>query len=109
MMGRIPHTIPLADENHPLAIFSGNPTDHINANLDDWEDILNPMIHRAFGYGATVESEQVLAGLGRRGQYGLDGFYQFMDYFVVHRGLQGGLLEGKVNILLAVINFECMT
>jgi hypothetical protein len=105
-MGRIPHTVPAADEKHPLAIFSGNPADHIDANLDDWEDILNPMMHRAFGYGATAE---VLAGLVRRGKYGLDGFCQFMGYFVAHRGLQGGLLEGKVNVLLAAINSECVT
>ena len=77
--------------------------------MDNWEDILNPMVHRAFGYGMMTEGEQALRGLAWQGKYRLDGFYQFMDYFVVHHGLQGGLLEGKVNMLLAAINSECMT
>jgi len=38
----------------------------------------------------------------------VDGFYWFMEYFIIHHKLQGGLFEGKVKILLAVINFECM-
>ena len=47
-------------------------------------------------------------GLAQHGEYGLDGFYQFMYYFVVHRGLQHGLLEEKINILLEVIDFKCV-
>ena len=69
-MESIPHSVPPADEEHPLALFSGNPAHHVNEDLNDWEDTLNPMVHRAFGYGATTESEQVLKGLARRGKYG---------------------------------------
>jgi len=36
----------------PLAIFSGDPMCCVGPDQDDWEDVLNPMMHRAFGYGA---------------------------------------------------------
>lgn len=107
-MEAIPQTLPHAGEEHPLAIFSGNPASSIGIDMDDWEDTLNPMVHHAFGYGAMMEGKQVSRSLAQQGKYGLDGFYQFMDYFVIHHGLQGGLLEKKVNMLLAAINFECM-
>ncbi|KAF8220693.1 hypothetical protein L208DRAFT_1332334 [Tricholoma matsutake] len=55
-------TIPLADEKH-LAIFSGAPAGHIVPDLHDWEDILNPMMHWAFGYGATTENTEILKSL----------------------------------------------
>ena len=101
----IPDMVPLADDTHPLAAFVANPANHVSLDQDDWEDVLNPMMHRAFGYGVGVESREELRGLARRGDYSLDGFYRFMEYFVVHRRLQGGLLEGKVELLLAAIRF----
>ncbi|KAF8237738.1 hypothetical protein L208DRAFT_1161805, partial [Tricholoma matsutake] len=50
-MEAIPQTLPHAGEEHPLAIFSGNPASSIGIDMDDWEDTLNPMVHHAFGYG----------------------------------------------------------
>lgn len=58
----IPDTLPPADERHPLAVFAGNPADHVNIDQDDWEDVLNPMMHQAFGYGAGAGSENELKG-----------------------------------------------
>jgi hypothetical protein len=107
-MENIPDTIPHADEAHALAIFAGNPADYVSTDQDDWEDVLNPMMHRAFGYGADAEDEGELRGLARCGGYGLDGFCRFMEYFVAHRRLQVGLFEGKIKILLAAMNFECV-
>jgi hypothetical protein len=104
----IPDTVPPADEAHPLAAFAANPADHVSLDQDDWEDILNPMMHQAFGYGAAAGDRRELRGWARRGEYGLDGFHHFMEYFVIHRRLQGGLFEGKVEILLAAIDFECV-
>ena len=39
------HTLPLADEAHQLAVFAEDPASHISLEEDDWEDILNPMMH----------------------------------------------------------------
>jgi len=43
----IPETVPLADKDHPLASFSGDLAVCIGHDLDDWEDILNLMMHQA--------------------------------------------------------------
>ena len=98
-MANILDTIPLADEKHPLEIFSGAPAGHIVPDLNDWEDILNPMMHQAFGYGATTNTE-ILKSLPQQGTHSLNGFYQFINYFVVHWGLQGSLFEGKIELTL---------
>lgn len=107
-MENIPHTIPPANDKHPLAVFSGNLAHQVNTDVNNWEDILNPVVHQAFGYGLMMENKAMLKGLARCGKYGLDGFCQFVEYFVIHRGLQGGLVERKVNVLLVVINSGCV-
>jgi hypothetical protein len=97
----IPDTLPLGDESHRMAEFAIDPASSISMGQENWEDVLNPMMHRAFGYGAVTEGEGTLRGLARRGEYDLDGFLQFIEYFIVHCRVQGGLFEGKVKILLA--------
>jgi len=77
---------PLASNDHPLAIFSRDPAACISPGLDDWEDVLNPMMKKAFGWGASVEKIQSLKGLAQSGLNGLDGFYKFMGYFITRRG-----------------------
>jgi hypothetical protein len=107
---QIPASAPLAAPNHPLAVFSGNPMaacTHRASELEDWEDILNPMMKRAFDWGANSGSFR-LNGLARRGTNGLDGFYRFIEYFITHRGLKGGLVEVKFGILMAAIDSECV-
>ena len=101
----IPKTIPLANNDHRLAIFLQDLATCIRPELDDWKDILNPMMKWAFGWGANLEN---LEGLARCGWHGLDGFYRFMEYFIIHRKLKGGLVESKFGILLAAIDFECV-
>ena len=70
--------LPLADEKHCLAIFVVNPKDVIDDSADVWE-ILNPMIHQAFGYGAGVEDAPVelLKTLAVGGNYGINGHSTF--------------------------------
>ena len=58
-MESLPDTLPLTDEKHALAVFLGNPAHHIHADLNDWEDTLNLMMHRTFGYGTTTDNKQV--------------------------------------------------
>jgi hypothetical protein len=107
-MKQIPDTTPVASEDHRLSIFSGDPEASVSPALDDWEDILNPMMKRAFDWGANLENVQAMRGLARRGQNGLDGFHRFVGYFVMHRGLKGALVETKAAVLLAAIDTECV-
>jgi hypothetical protein len=107
-MKQIPDTTPDASEDHHLAIFSGDPAGCVSSELDNWEDVLNPMMKWAFDWGTNTENFEVMKGLAWRGRNGLGGFYRFIKYFIIHRGLQGVLVETKVRIILAAINFKCI-
>lgn len=56
----------------------------------------------------TMGSLEALQILVQQGECGLDGFCQFVEYFVDGHGLQGGLLEGKVELLIAAIDSLCV-
>ncbi|KAJ7737509.1 hypothetical protein B0H16DRAFT_1762357 [Mycena metata] len=98
----IPAHAPLADASHPLAPFSHNPEDDVELNHRardvDWEQYIEPMMKRAFGWG-NIQPELALDYV-RRGSYGLDGFLNFFRYFVEERGLRGHLITGYMEVLL---------
>ncbi|KAF8240310.1 hypothetical protein L208DRAFT_1022027, partial [Tricholoma matsutake] len=48
---RIPADKPKAIPSHRLSAFSVDPSSCIGQGDDDWEDILNPMMKGAFGWG----------------------------------------------------------
>ena len=88
--------------DHPLAAFSGDPANCILGGFeDDWEEVLNPRMKQAFGWGE--DSDKVEQDFAWRGEMGLDGFLKFVGYFVDHCGLLGALIETKVTILLDAI------
>jgi hypothetical protein len=109
---RIPPTNAIATTEHRLQGFGGDPTKYVNPEVEDsdtdWEELLNPMMKQAFGWGdhETKESAKVML---HRGQYGLDGFVNFLGYFVAQRGLMGGLIESKVMAILEALEFACVT
>ena len=102
---RIPETAPLADDMNPLAIFSGDPDACVPPDVDCWEDVVNPMMKAAFGWGNESEDGRWM-GKVCCGQQGIDGFMAFLQFCVQNRGLKGGLIEPKVETLLKVIDFE---
>lgn len=94
--------VPTAQLDHPLAAFLGDPANCILGGFeDDWEEVLNPRMKQAFGWGE--DSDRVERDFAQRGEMGLDGFLKFVGYFVDHRGLLGALIETKVMILLDAI------
>jgi hypothetical protein len=106
---RIPTTNPAATTEHRLYEFGGDPSKCIQpGNWElDWEDLLNPMMKRAFGWGdeeVNISAREML----HRGQYGLDGFIKFVDYFVTRRGLMGGLIESKTTAILKALESACV-
>ncbi|KAG6849113.1 hypothetical protein H0H93_011212 [Arthromyces matolae] len=103
----IPMDLPMASSDHCLAPFAGDPKQAITAEpaSDDWENILNPMFHAAFGW-AREGSFHDLDSLAQRGQYGVDGFREFLWYFVRNRGLKGSLIENKVNMIISAIEHK---
>jgi hypothetical protein len=103
----IPTDYPLADRNHRLASFAGDPQTYVDPELDDWADILSPMFKRSFGWGVDENRENAKEML-QRGEYGLDGFLKFLRYFVNYRGLAVGLFESKVEVLVKELNEKCV-
>ena len=105
----IPNNIaPPAQLDHPLVAFSGDPADCVQGGFkDDWEEVLNPRMKQAFGWGEG--SDKVERDFAQRGKMGLDGFLRFVGYFVEHRGLLGRLIETKVTILLDAIAKKYMS
>ena len=105
---RIPSDNPLATAEHRLNEFSKDPSTVVQGPADDdWEEVLNPMMKRAFGWGedaTRVAAKEML----QRGQYGLDGFLAFIRYFVMRRGLKGGMFEPKVTAILEELETSCV-
>ena len=108
-MTQIPDNVPLATPAHRLNIFSADLHSCV-ARLEqgsevDFEDdwmLLNSMLKTAFGWGESEMRENVKEMLNR-GEHGLDGFVQFFKYFVLQRGLEGTMIETKIDGLLCEI------
>lgn len=107
---RIPDNVPLATPTHRLGIFSVDPRSWV-ASLEqdpeaDFEDdwmVLNSMLKTAFGWG-ELEMRMNTKDMLNRGKHGLDGFIQFFRYFVFQRGLEGAMIEPKIDGLLCEID-----
>ncbi|KAH9020793.1 hypothetical protein EDB85DRAFT_2094831 [Lactarius pseudohatsudake] len=96
---RIPASVPLATPAHRLSAFSVDPhTCVASPEEDDWL-ILNSMLKAAFGWGESETKDNARSMLNR-GEYGLDGFIRFFKFFVLERGLEGVMIETKVDALM---------
>lgn len=98
----IPDTIPEATEYDKLAVFGGSPRDFDNPDLDVddlWEEVLNKVLKSALGWGEEENMDDVI----RRGRNGMDGLMNFVKYFVVKRGVQMSLFEGKLARLVTTL------
>ncbi|KDR76610.1 hypothetical protein GALMADRAFT_139524 [Galerina marginata CBS 339.88] len=107
-LASIPNETALAGPDHPLAVFSEHPVECANRAgrpEDDWEEILNPKMKCAFGWGC----DSTEGGFARRGPNSLDGFIRFIEYFITQRSLEGSLVETKINVLLEAIEKEFLS
>ena len=98
----LPDTIPEATDYDKLAVFAGNPRDFDNPDLDAddlWEEVLNKVLKSALGWGEEENMDDVI----RRGRKGLDGLTNFVKFFVVKRGVQMSLFEGKLAWLVTTL------
>ena len=104
---RIPRSIALAGDDHPLAIFSADPKATVPIGLDCWEEILNPMMKQAFGWGSELSGDMMKwKWAAQRGPKGIDGFIEFIKFCVINCGLNGTLIEPKVTLLINAIANE---
>ena len=93
----LPKHVPEAEAHDEIAcvLSVGDPDDPSEA----WE-YLDPALNRLLGYGSSVED---VAQRVRRGPLGVEGLGRLIRRFVVHHGITGSLLEGKLGILMSAI------
>jgi len=99
LIKHVPDTVPEATEYDRLAIFAGHPGDFDIPDLgvdDLWEEVLNKVLKSALGWGEEENMENII----RRGKKGLDGLANFVKHFIVKRGVQVALFEGKLMCLI---------
>ncbi|KAF8146927.1 hypothetical protein K438DRAFT_1836367 [Mycena galopus ATCC 62051] len=95
-------TVPIANVDNPLSEFAGQPTEYASQSIPPaelWEE-LAPHFHRAFGYGMDLAQRRRMV---QRGPSGLDAVIRFLDYFICERGLEGGMLELKMEQLIEAV------
>jgi len=95
--------VPIATESDEISAF-GRATAEANcmgvATEEVWETV-NPVLDRFLGFRRPlVEIESLV----RRGERGIEGFCQYLAYLVEEKEIQGGLVEGKVKVLIDAIN-----
>ena len=106
--------IPLATPAHRLGTFLADPRSwvtHLEQDPeDDFEDdwmVVNSMLKTVFGWG-ELNAQANVKGMVNRGQHGLDGFIHFFKYSALQRGLEGVLIELKIEVLLCEIENQYM-
>ncbi|KAG8944052.1 hypothetical protein FRC03_002201 [Tulasnella sp. 419] len=86
-----------------MALFGQDPSALVSADIPDdevWETV-DPVLNNLLGFGKTSAE---ISSMIRRGHYGMDGMCRFFEYLVCERGLNAGLLEGKVDRVMQAIS-----
>lgn len=94
----LPSNTKEASDDHPLVRFSGDPVGSVEDGEDAWEkwdSPLNTLLQK------DPEELDKLVVIGPRG---LAGFHRFLSYLVSEHGVQGCLLEGKMERLFSAID-----
>lgn len=98
LIKNLPESIPEASDYDKLAIFGARPSDFDNTSVPSgelWEEVINNVLKSIFGWGMEGNMDEII----RRGRKGLDGLSEFVKYFVVKRGVDEALFEGKLSYL----------
>ncbi|KAF7328292.1 hypothetical protein MSAN_02488500 [Mycena sanguinolenta] len=100
----LPSTVPTADDTNPLSAFSSEPATYVDAKTKRGElwEALAPVFHGVFDYGGTQDARIALV---QRGPLGLHGLLRFLEYFIVERGLEGAMIELKIEQMIEAVQF----
>lgn len=99
---QIPHlpiSIPVATVDDALATFSCDPHLLIDDPDESWMAI-NKTLHSALGWDTPVEQ---LMKIVRRGVLGIEGFVVWIESCLRDVGIDGSLLEGRLERMLAAV------
>ena len=101
---RIGLNVLIAEEGDEISAYAGRDNAEVHCagilnNDEIWENI-NPGLDRLLGFGKSMNDIQSLIW---RGPKGIDGFCKYLEYLIAEKGLNGGLIEGKVSVLIDAI------
>lgn len=102
LIENLPESIPEASDYDRLAIFAVRPCDFDDTSIPSgelWEEVVNKVLKSMFGWGMEGNMDDII----RRGRKGLDGLAEFVKYFVVKRGVDEALFEGKLSYLMCAL------
>jgi hypothetical protein len=95
LAARLPNSIPEGTLGDKLAPFAQRP--YIGPNVETfWEEVADPILNNLIGYGQT---DEVIKKLIRRGELGLDGLCNWLEFILTEAGVNETLLEMKVDRL----------
>ena len=102
MIKNLPESIPEASDYDKLAIFAARPCDFDDTSIPSdelWEEVVNKVLKSIFGWGMEGNMDEII----RKGRKGLDGLNEFIKYFIVKRGVDEALFEGKLTHLMCAL------
>ncbi|KAG6846857.1 hypothetical protein H0H93_011397 [Arthromyces matolae] len=102
LVTQLPLSVPEANSNDALAIFAVNPADSVNPNADNnnlWEDVVNGTLKSVLGWGDELD----LTAIIKRGPLGMDGFVDYIAYFVLEVDVDLTLVEAKLSRLVEAL------
>ena len=94
----LPPEVGKADDNHPLARFSGDPIGCVEDGIDAWEQFDGPL------NTVLQTSTEGLRELVHIGEKGLIGLHRLLEYLVNYHGIQGALIEMKLQRLMQAMD-----
>jgi hypothetical protein len=95
----LPQSVAVGKDNDPLTTFACDPKAIDKDGFPSselWERLLNDKMKAVFGWGTDTHPGSII----RRGELGMEGFVRFVEYFVVERGVEEPLFEGKLGLLM---------
>jgi len=100
---RMSLTIPLGKEGDEISSFSVERAmgECMGRDKDVIWELINPDLDRLLGFGRPAGEIQSLL---RRGNMGMTGFRGYLTHLIEEGGVEGVMLEGKVERLIDAIN-----
>ena len=95
---QLPESIEVANDDCPLAHFSGTFKGSVEPGQDAWEVWNGPLDTM------LQKSPEELMNLVKQGEKGLKAVYNLLEYLASSHGVPGALLEGKVERLMQAID-----
>lgn len=104
---KVPVTTPNVDGEQQIDMFlSGFLQDPESFDIPDlstddlWEQVVNPVLHETLGYGLSNDISEKITTTHRAA---VQGFARWLDYYIVRRGVDEGMVEMRMERLFTAL------